>query len=119
MLVTHLQKFTRFPRLGLVVLAAALVVVCQLLAVVMVGGNPLQSTGVRSLQQAALADCVQRGTSASRHGCIRQSQLESDDRELVVASPAEEESASINRLFAADEDVTSNSADKLRVAAAR
>ena len=119
MLFDHLQKLIRFPKLGLMVLAAALVVVCQLLAMVMVGGNPLQSSGVRDLQQAALADCIQRSISVSRHSCIRQSQLESDDRDRVASSPADEGSVSINHLFVADEAVTRSSADKLRVAVAR
>ncbi len=119
MLFNHFQKLTRFPRLGLMMLAAGLVMVCQLLAVVMVGGNPVQKTSVRDLQQVALTGCIQRSSAVSRHDCIRQSRLESADRELAAASPPDEDSASINHLVVADEDVTSNSADRLRVAAAR
>ena len=85
----YLKKVTRFPTLGLMMLAGGLVVVCQLLAMVMVAGNPLQNTFVRDLQQVALADCIQRSTLATRHGCIRQSQLESVDQELTAAGPAE------------------------------
>ena len=113
------RKLTRFPQVGLMMLAAGLVGVCQLLAMVLVGGNPLQNTGVRDLQQVALADCVQRSTSASRHGCIRQSQLESADREPLAASPADEESANTRNLAMTNEGATSDRADKLRVAAAR
>ena len=115
----HWRKRTWFPQVGLMMLAAGLVGVCQLLAVVLVGGNPLQNTGLRDLQQVALADCIQRSTSASRHGCIRQSQLESADRELLAASPADEESANIRNLAMTNEGTTSDRADKLRVAAAR
>ena len=115
----HWRKLTRFPQVGLMMLAAGLVGVCQLLAMVLVGGNPLQNTGLRDLQQVALADCIQRSTSASRHSCIRQSQLESDDRELLAASPADEESANTRNLAMTNEDATSDRADKLRVAAAR
>ena len=115
----HWRKLTRFPQVGLMMLAAGLVGVCQLLAMVLVGGNPLQNTGLRDLQQVALADCIQRSTSASRHGCIRQSQLESDDRELLAASPADEESANTRNLAMTNEGATSDRADKLRVAAAR
>ena len=115
----HLKKVTRFPTLGLMMLAGGLVVVCQLLAMVMVAGNPLQNAGVRDLQQVAFADCIQRSTSASRHGCIRQSQLESDDRELAAASPPDAESANTRNLAMTNEDATSDRADKLRVAAAR
>ena len=114
----HLQKLTRFPRLGLMVLAAGLVVVCQLLAMLMVGDNPLQNTSVRDLQQVALADCVRHSTWATRHGCIGQSQLESDDRELLAASPVSEGSASRKDVVTANEGATSDSANRLRVAAA-
>ena len=113
------RKLTRFPQVGLMMLAAGLVGVCQLLAMVLVGGNPLQNTGVRDLQQAALADCVQRSTSASRHGCIRQSQLESADRELLAASPADEESANTRNLAMTNERTTSDRVDTMRIAAAR
>ena len=119
MLFNHLQKLTRFPKLGLMMLAAGLVLVCQLLAVVMVGGNPIQKTNVVDLQQVALTGCIQRSSAVSRHGCIRQSQLESADRELAASSPPDEDPASINHLIVADEYVTSSGADTLRVAAAR
>ena len=111
------RKLTRFPQVGLMMLAAGLVGVCQLLAMVLVGGNPLQNTGVRDLQQVALAACIQRSTSASRHGCIRQSQLESDDRELLAASPADEESANTRNLAMTNEGTTSERGSMLRVAA--
>ena len=119
MLSDHWRKRPWFPQVGLMMLAAGLVGVCQLLAMVLVGGNPLQNTGLRDLQQAALADCIQRSTSASRHGCIRRSQLESDDRELAAASPADEESANTRNLAMTNERATSDRADTMRIAAVR
>ena len=119
----HLQKVTRFSQLGLVMLAGGLVFVCQLLAMAMVADKPFQNTGVRDLQQVApqvaLADCIQHSTGPARHGCIRQSQLESEGRELAGSSPASEGSAGITDVATEDESVTSDKTQMMRVAVAR
>ena len=101
------------------VLAAGLVAFCQLLAMAMVGDGPRQNTSVRDRQRVAIADCIQRSTWATRHGCIRESQRESADRELAVVSPPDEPSAGIKSVVMEDEGATSDNADMLHVAAAR
>lgn len=115
----HPQDVTWFPRLGLMMLAAGLVAFCQLLAMALVGDSPRQNTSVRDRQRVALADCVQRSTWATRHECIRESQRESADQELVVASWPDEQSASIKSVVMEDEGAASDRADILHVAAAQ
>lgn len=62
----------------MLVAAAALVMVCQLVALAMVADHQVKQATVRDLQRAAqqvaMADCVERSTGATRHGCIRQTQ---------------------------------------------
>ena len=74
----HLQKMNHFPRINLLVAAAALVMVCQLVALALVADHQVKQANVRDLQRAAqqvaMADCVERSTGATRHGCIRQTQ---------------------------------------------
>lgn len=74
----HLQKVNHFPRIHLLVAAAALVMVCQLVALALVADHQVKQANVRNLQRAAqqvaMADCVERSTGATRHGCIRQTQ---------------------------------------------
>ncbi|HQS32016.1 MAG: hypothetical protein B7X59_09200 [Polaromonas sp. 39-63-203] len=74
----HLQKVNHFPRIHLLVAAAALVMVCQLVALALVADHQVKQATVRDLQRAAqqvaMADCVERSTGATRHGCIRQTQ---------------------------------------------
>lgn len=119
MSTSHLRKLAWFPTLGLMMLAAGLVVICQLLAMVMVVGQPLEKTSASAVQQLALADCIRRSTWATQHGCIRQSQLESDDQDLAVDNPVNNAPARIENIFMANGGVTSNKADKLRVAASQ
>lgn len=74
----HLQKVNHFPKINLLVAAAGLVMVCQLAALAMVADHQVKQANVRDLQRAAqqvaMADCVERSTGATRHGCIRQTQ---------------------------------------------
>lgn len=111
----HLHKITRFPRPGLLMLAVGLVAVCQILAMIMVAGMPLQNTGVRDLQQLApqiaLADCLRQSTSATRHGCIRQSQLESDEAEIAAGG--------LDGMKSRNKGATNDRVELLRVAVAR
>ena len=74
----HLQKMNHFPKINLLVAAAGLVMVCELVALALVADHQVKQANVRDLQRAAqqvaMADCVERSTGASRHGCIRQTQ---------------------------------------------
>lgn len=122
----HMRKFSRFPQTGLLMAAGGLVVVCQLVAMAMVADRQVQRAGVRDLQrvaqQVALADCIQRSTGATRHGCIRQSQLDSSGYEPVIASPASEageRTFSFKNVAIAGEGATNDTADLTRVAATR
>lgn len=122
----HMQKSSRFPQTGLLMLAGGLVIVCQLVAMAMVADRQVQRAGVRDLQrvtqQLALADCIQRSTGSTRHICIRQSQLDSSGYELAVASPASEageRTFSIKNVAIAGDGATNETADLMRVAATR
>ena len=122
----HMQKSSRFPQTGLLMLAGGLVIVCQLVAMAMVADRQVQRAGVRDLQrvtqQLALADCIQRSTGSTRHLCIRQSQLDSSGHELAAASPAGEageRTFSIKNVALVGEGATNDTADLMRVAATR
>ena len=118
----QLQKMCRFPQAGLLLAASGLVVVCQLVAMAMVTGEKVQSAGVRDLQrvarQEALGDCIQRSHGPSRHGCIHQSQLESDGGEQVVAGPVNDETSPIGQVASADKAAASDTAAIVRVSVA-
>ena len=123
MLIQHMQKLTRFPQLGLMVLAGTLVLVCQLVAAALVAGAPPRSMGVRDLEhltpQVALADCMLYTTSASPHGCMLQAQLGATDTHLAAASPLDDALASIWNAAISSEGLPRGEADMMRVAAAR
>ena len=74
----HLQKMNPLPRVNLLAAAAVLVMVCQLAALALVADRQVKQASVRDLQrvaqQVAMADCVERSTGPTRHGCIRQTQ---------------------------------------------
>jgi hypothetical protein len=119
----HIKKVNRFPQAGLLVLAGGLVIVCQLIAMAMVADQQVQQAGVRDLQrvaqQTALADCIQRSTGATRHICVRQAQLDADvssgATEITVASPGAEPGLAAKAVAMADDGMTSNNADLIRV----
>jgi hypothetical protein len=115
----HMQKFSRFPQTGLLIAAGGLVIVCQLVAMALVADRQVQRAGVRDLQrvaqQLAFADCIQRSTGPARHGCLRQSQLESDGGEPVVARPANEQTFAIKNVASAGEAGANDTADIVRV----
>ena len=117
-----MPKLSRFPQAGLLLAAAGLVIVCQLVAVAMVADKQVQRAGVRDLQrvaqQASLADCIQRSTGANRHGCIRQSQLESDSGEPAVATQWSGPASNASNVAIADDLATNQTADIMRVGAA-
>jgi hypothetical protein len=114
----HMKKVNRFPQVGLLILAGGLVIVCQLVAMAMVADRQVQRAGVRDLQrvaqQLALADCIQRSTGPTRHGCILQSQVESGS-ELPLASLTSEPNFAVKDLAMADGGVTSENPELLRV----
>lgn len=74
----HLQKMNPLPKVNLLIAAAVLVMVCQLAALALVADRQVKQASVRDLQrvaqQVAMADCVERSTGPTRHGCIRQTQ---------------------------------------------
>ena len=115
----HRPKMSRFPQTGLLIMAGGLVMVCQLVGMAMVADQQVQRAGVRDLQrvaqQVAFADCIQRSTGASRHGCIRESQLDSSSGELVVASPASERIFGTRNVALADDGVAREAAAIMRV----
>lgn len=115
----HMPKMSRFPQTGLLIMAGGLVIVCQLVAMAMVADQQVQRAGVRDLQrvaqQVAFADCIQRSTGASRHGCIRQLQVDSSGGELLLASPASEQTFSTRKVAVAGDGVADAKATMMRV----
>lgn len=115
----HLKKATRFPQTGLLMAAGALVLVCQLVAIALVANQQVQRASVRDLQrfaqQVAFADCIERSTGPTRHGCIRQSQLESNGGMPASASLAIEPTFTVNKVAMADDAVTTETVGVLRV----
>jgi hypothetical protein len=122
----HVKKPSRFPQAGLLVMAAGLVIVCQLIAMAMVADRQVQRAGVRDLQrvtqQLALSDCIQRSTGATRHICVRQSQqdayvkdVNSGATEIAIASPAVEPGFAVKNIAVADGSMTGSSAELIRV----
>jgi hypothetical protein len=75
----HLRKdIDELPRVNLALVAAILVVICQLAAMAFVAGGQVQKADQRDLQrlarEAAFAECVERNSGPVRHGCIQQVQ---------------------------------------------
>jgi hypothetical protein len=118
----HMKKVNRFPQVSLLMLAGGLVIVCQLVAVAMVADQQVQRASVRDLQrvnqQVALADCIQRSTGPTRHGCILQSQIDSSGAELAATIPANDQTFTVKNIAIADEGMTSPAPDMMRVGAA-
>jgi hypothetical protein len=115
----HLPKVKRFPQVSLLMVAGALVIVCQLVAMAMVADRQVQRAGVRDLQRAtqqlAWADCIQRSTGPTRHGCINQANPESGDGELAQASQGSDRAFNPKNVAIADDGVTQPMPDMMRV----
>jgi hypothetical protein len=122
MFFDHVKKANRFPQAGLLILAGGLVIVCQLVAMAMVADRQVQRAGVRDLQrvaqQLAWADCIQRSTGPTRHGCMLQSQPDAGGAELAAAKPADDQTFTVKNIAIADEGVTNPTADMMRVGVA-
>lgn len=122
----HLKKVKRFPQVNLFIVAGCLVIACRLAAMAMVANHQVQQAGVLDLQRAtqivALADCIQRSTGPTRHGCTDQLNRESSGQEPVQPKPAGDPGFAVKNVASiaaiADESVTSALPDLMRAGAA-
>ncbi len=76
------QDIDALPRLSPAMLAGALVIFCQVVALSFIVEGQVEKADAREqqrlAQQAALAECVERNTGPLRHGCIQQVQAALD-----------------------------------------
>ena len=76
----HLQKVDKVPYKTLLVVAAGLVFLCQLVAMVLVVDSQVEKAEIRdahySSAQMVIADCSENYSGSARSRCIEQMQLE-------------------------------------------
>lgn len=80
MLSDQLQKFERISSRNLFLVAAVLVIVCQLVAMAMVADGQVKKAQLReaqiSAQNIALASCFESSSRLDRNSCVPQPQAE-------------------------------------------
>ena len=93
----HLQKIDKLPYKTLLVIAAAMVFLCQLVAMVLVVDSQVEKAEMRdahySSAQMVLADCSENYSGAVRNRCIEQMRSE-----LASASAADGGTDGVTRL---------------------
>ena len=94
MFSNHVRKIDQAPHKTLLLLAAGLVIVCQLVAMALVAGEQVQKAQMRSeshaSQQAVVASCVEVSRGVAINDCFS---LGSSEREARRSSNHEESSA--------------------------
>ena len=71
----HLRKFDEAPAKTLLLIAAGLVIVCQLVAMIMLAGGQVEKAQLREASQAgaraATASCIESSQGAALRECDR------------------------------------------------
>jgi hypothetical protein len=87
----HLRKFDEMPYKTLLLVAAGLVILCQLAAMAFVADAQVAKAKVRDDQRRAefmaIAQCMETRAGAARHSCIQQARV------VATALPPAAESA--------------------------
>ena len=95
----HLQKVAKVPYKTLLVVAAGLVFLCQLVAMVLVVGSQVEKAEIRDAHynsaQMVIADCSENYSGAVRNRCIEQMR---SDLASGSAGDAEADARSVARL---------------------
>jgi hypothetical protein len=85
MLTEHLRKFDELPYKTLLMVAAGLVILCQLAAMAVVADSQVAKAKLRDEQRraelVAIAHCMETSAGAARHNCIQQARI------VAAASP--------------------------------
>ena len=72
----HFKKFDEMPYKTLLLVAAGLVILCQLTALAFVADSQVAKAKLRESQRAAqmqaIAQCMETSAGAARHNCLRQ-----------------------------------------------
>jgi uncharacterized membrane protein len=75
----HLMKFDEMPYKTLLMVAAGLVILCQLAAMAFVADSQVAKAKLRDEQRqaelAAIAHCMETSAGAARHNCIQQARV--------------------------------------------
>jgi hypothetical protein len=75
----HLRKFDEMPYKTLLLVAAGLVILCQLAAMAFVADSQVARAKVRDDQRkaelTAIAQCMETRAGAARHSCIQQARV--------------------------------------------
>ena len=108
-----LKKIDKVPYKILLVIAAGLVFLCQLVAMVLVVDRHVESAQLRNAKdgviQMALADCAENYTGSNRTRCIEQM------KERLAAEPVLDSNADVSVLArAADQIYGSSTASRMQ-----
>jgi len=75
----HLRKFDELPYKTLLLVAAGLVILCQLAAMAFVADSQVAKARLRDEQRkaelVAIAHCMETSAGAARHNCIQQARV--------------------------------------------
>ncbi len=86
----HLPKMDRTNGRSLFLIAGALIIICQLVAMVLVAGDQVKKAELRdsqqSVQRAAIAKCFEGTTRAARQECMLQARNQSLGSNQMAAS---------------------------------
>ncbi|EJL86359.1 hypothetical protein PMI15_01577 [Polaromonas sp. CF318] len=79
MFTAHLRKFDELPYKTLLMVAAGLVILCQLAAMAFVADSQVAKARLRDEQRRAelvvIAHCMETSAGAARHSCIQQARV--------------------------------------------
>lgn len=79
MFSVHLRKFDELPYKTLLMVAAGLVILCQLAALAVVADSQVAKARLRDEQRRAelvvIAHCMETSAGAARHSCIQQARV--------------------------------------------
>ncbi len=99
MFSNHLQKIDRTAGRNLLWIAAALVIVCQLVAMALVAGSQVQKAALResklTTQNLAMARCFEASARYDRHSCMLQATA--DTQAAVSVSQSDDKAQDSNR----------------------
>jgi len=99
MFTEHLRKFDELPYKTLLLVAAGLVILCQLAAMAFVADSQVAKARLRDEQRkaelVAIAHCMETSAGAARHNCIQQARVVA-----TAQSPASEGAAPKTPAFA-------------------
>jgi len=85
----HLRKFDEMPYKTLLVVAAGLVILCQLTALAFVADSQVAKAKLRESQRTAqmqaIAQCMETSAGAARHNCMQQVRIAAGSSEPPAA----------------------------------